>query len=426
MAKTETRPSLRTRPDKGDKKHSSWDGGRASVHEADMFLARETERRHELTSRLIDRQDERNRRPVTPWLLLRYNLTDRGFRPIPPPEPFWISPDISVQTNDPLGRPIAGQVNYVHARIHNLGAFAAAPVKVDFFWADPSLGLGAAHMHKIKEPADPLEGSVYLEIPSLHAVDVRSPVWVPLMLNNGHECLIVHCSNWAADPIRHPFQPVKDRHVGQRNMQVIPAPPGGLIQFSLKLNNLTMERSQTRIAARVRHLRLTRPLSDRADLRGAILNAALFMMAQPAPRQAVTVKMREAMHVTMNMRTAEKESANREEAQFRTVRAEYGAPYIATELGDRCRNIWLDQPENAGRQDTSGLCRPCQSEPKPAGGGLAVLRQLVLHGGEQRDVQFEVGIPEQAKLGDFVVYHIFQQDEIGVRGGYTVVALITG
>src|SRR5689334_17868181 len=57
----------------------------------------------------------------TPWLCIRYNLTDMGLRPIPANVPFWVSPDIWVESPDAFGNPVAGQENFVHARIFNHG-----------------------------------------------------------------------------------------------------------------------------------------------------------------------------------------------------------------------------------------------------------------------------------------------------------------
>ena len=56
--------------------------------------------------------------PFTPWLLIRYSATDLGARPLPPGTVFWASPDIWVESSDPLGNPVAGQDNFLHARLY--------------------------------------------------------------------------------------------------------------------------------------------------------------------------------------------------------------------------------------------------------------------------------------------------------------------
>src|SRR5262245_14757119 len=64
-------------------------------------------------------QDERH--SWTPWLLTRYQLNDVGARPIPNGVPYYYSPDIWIESSDPLGNPVAGEPNFVHVNIFNLG-----------------------------------------------------------------------------------------------------------------------------------------------------------------------------------------------------------------------------------------------------------------------------------------------------------------
>jgi hypothetical protein len=56
----------------------------------------------------------------------------------------WISPDILVDsdldgTADP--NPEFGQPNYIYANVYNFNVNTAAPIDVDFYWADPTVGL---------------------------------------------------------------------------------------------------------------------------------------------------------------------------------------------------------------------------------------------------------------------------------------------
>ena len=103
----------------------------------------------------------------------------------------------------------------------------------------------------------------------------------------------------------------------------------------------------------------------------------------------------------------------------------FGAPYIDTEVSDRRRTFWLEE-NGRGR----GQARPLATL-QTVGGlpravhPIAVLREIEMHGGEQREVLFKLGIPEQAKPGEFLVFHIFQHTEMGVVGGDSVVALVT-
>lgn len=161
------------------------------------------------------KQNDR-RAPYSPWLIIPSDLSDYGQRPLPPKTPFYASPFISVESPDPSGRPLAGAKNFLLAKVFNLGAASAAPTKVDFFWADPSVGLG---------PSDfTLIGTEWVEVQPLSSTVVKCKTpWIPTYLNNGHECVMVNCDNHILDPILAPFQPWSDRHVGQRNLAVLPA-----------------------------------------------------------------------------------------------------------------------------------------------------------------------------------------------------------
>lgn len=159
-----------------------------------------------------------DRAPYSPWLVIPANLGDYGVRPLPSGTPYWASPFIWVDSPSPSGDPVAGAENYLVAQVFNLGAATAAPTKVDFYWADPSVGLG---------PGDfTLVGTEWVEVPSMNSKIVTcSTPWIPSYLNNGHECAMVNCDNHVLDPILDPFHPWNDRHVGQRNLHVLPPVP---------------------------------------------------------------------------------------------------------------------------------------------------------------------------------------------------------
>lgn len=210
--------------------------------------------------------------PVTPFLLVRCAPTDLGARPIAPGTPFWVSPDIWVESSDPGGNPVAGEPNTIVARVFNLGAFQASPVQVDFYWADPSLGLVPSSMNHI--------GTAWTEVPSLTSVVVPCPVpWVPTLINDGHECAMVNVSNWLADPITSPFDPVADRHVGQRNLHVLAAATGGAT-FALQLINPFPFRLIANVTVRAQLLQV------HADLGGQLVHEAVGFVdaARSTPR----------------------------------------------------------------------------------------------------------------------------------------------
>ncbi|WP_229218593.1 hypothetical protein [Rugamonas brunnea] len=181
------------------------------------------------TQEALDKQEQARRRAwlawlkeqggraqYTAWMVLPCNLGDYGLRPLASGTPYWASPFIWVESPDPSGRPQAGAENHLVARVFNLGAGTAAPAKIDFYWADPSVGLGAADAHFI--------GTEWAEIGPMTSRVVRCATpWIPSYLNNGHECAFLNCDNHVLDPLLLPFQPWADRHVGQRNLAVLPA-----------------------------------------------------------------------------------------------------------------------------------------------------------------------------------------------------------
>lgn len=181
------------------------------------------------------------RAPYSAWLVVPAALTDYGVRPLTSGMPYWASPFIGVTSPDPSGNPLAGAPNTVWTRVFNLGAATSAPTMLRYYWADPSVGLGAADAHPI--------GQVMVEVPPMSSVVVNCPTpWVPTYLNGGHECLFVSADNVLLDPIQAPFQPWADRHVGQRNMNVLPALaqamqlwlPGGIGAMEAQLRVLAL------------------------------------------------------------------------------------------------------------------------------------------------------------------------------------------
>ncbi len=150
----------------------------------------------------------------TPWLVIPADYADYGIRPLSIPH--WRSPFIYPISPDPSGKLKAGKENFIVAEIFNLGMATSAPTKVDFYWADPSVGLGSDDFNLI--------GTEWVEVPPMgkKVVKCNTP-WIPEFLNNGHECVMVNTDNAVLDPIQAPFFPKFDRHVGQKNMTVLTA-----------------------------------------------------------------------------------------------------------------------------------------------------------------------------------------------------------
>ena len=166
-------------------------------------------------------KENQGRARYSAWLVVPCNLSDYGARPLPSGTPYWVSPFIWVDSPDPSGRPLAGAENFLVAQIFNLGAATAAPTKVDFFVFDPSVGLNPADL----QAETPLFAATeWVEVqPMKSKIVTCATPWIPTYLNNGHECAFVNCDNHVLDPLLQPFAPWSDRHVGQRNLAVLPA-----------------------------------------------------------------------------------------------------------------------------------------------------------------------------------------------------------
>jgi hypothetical protein len=163
-----------------------------------------------------------------PYLFMRANPADLGARPIVN-APFWESPDIfilkgvdpAVAPNVPpeLGQTAqAGAPNTIYAHVWNFGNAAANEVLVEFYWVNPSLGIGADSVNLIAQTVTSLgpKGSA-----RSHAVVKCPTAWVPTFVNGGHECLLVRIWDNPADlPGQPPFDASWNRHVAQRNIHV--------------------------------------------------------------------------------------------------------------------------------------------------------------------------------------------------------------
>jgi hypothetical protein len=163
-----------------------------------------------------------------PFLFMRANQGDLGARPVV--GPFWESPDILLLAGvDPAVAPavppalgqtaLAGQPNTLYAHVWNFGIAQAPNVIVEFYWCDPSLGIGPSSANLIGQNVVSLgaRGSG-----KAHAV-VKCPIgWVPTFVNGGHECLVVRIWEETSDGLgTPPWDAALNRHVAQRNIHVI-------------------------------------------------------------------------------------------------------------------------------------------------------------------------------------------------------------
>jgi hypothetical protein len=301
----------------------------------------------------------------TSWLLIRDAVGDLGARPLPGGTVFWESPDVWVQSTAGINQPVVGQPNQVFARVTNLGWQYATGVIVKFWWANPSLA--------ITETTANLIGTGWADIPSGWSVVVQCPTpWVPIEENGGHECLIAEAYIPVFDPLTSPMDPVDDRHVGQKNEQLVTLPAGR--SFNVRFRALNVLGLPQALTFEVQPLRL-------AALHPLLAARAWLHPARLHPPSSVLPL---SFHVS-------------------DAPAEYGGP--STLFASRL--LSLAQQEIAGTAvDTSAR--------------VQITRTLHLEPWESRMLEITGQIPSSAEVGQTYVFRVVQRIGRMITGGYTV------
>jgi hypothetical protein len=130
----------------------------------------------------------------------------------------------------------------VSVTVQNLGYAPASGVRARFWWIDPSGGI-TPQRAKVIGTSDRVSIAAGLA----ETLPCTSP-WRPEFVNGGHECLIVEVSSMS-DPLTHSFRADLDRHVGHRNVTVLP-PEGEVQQMVLTLTNPFWEEARTTLHVR--------------------------------------------------------------------------------------------------------------------------------------------------------------------------------
>lgn len=339
---------------------------------------------------------ERRTRTWSPWLVIRYNADDQGrVRPIPDGEVFWASPDIEVQSSAGTGQAVAGEPNTVRARVINLGKADGRPTRVDFYWADPSLGLGPAQMNYI--------GTKWIEASYHRATWAVCPTpWVPIMTNGGHECLVVNCtSDILNDKLQCPFQPQLDRRAGQRNVAVIGAKAGQKVPFTVMVNNIAPMRATTVISVQTAHVAVARTALEAMSYQD-VVNTVISFRSATASRGIV-----------------------RNLSQPGTFSR--SSPGLRSELSEPTGVV----PSSAARRYfgnllLNGVAAPSALRDREGGApGLElVLHNATMDAFEQRRLHLELGVPANAEAGDFTVVHLTHRIADLAVGGYTLALVL--
>ena len=165
------------------------------------------------------------------YLYIRTNPADTGAEPLAAGLQFWTSPDIWIVKPGGAvgGQAVPNQVNQVQVTVTNAGGIPAIDALVDAFVADPSL--------VITPTTATLIGSGYLDVPAYSAATASFP-WTPTASDAGHRCIVARVSlvlppDTYLNPLA--FEVVQDRHVAQRNIQVLEVAQGKMLIFPFML-----------------------------------------------------------------------------------------------------------------------------------------------------------------------------------------------
>jgi hypothetical protein len=135
--------------------------------------------------------------------------------------PWWLSPDIWTVPGDdpegPAGTPTVGVPAYLWANVRNGGTTDVGNATVRFYWANPNAGFDRNSANLI--------GSAFVSLNAGQAQDVLCLTpWIPAFVNGGHECVLAEAFH-TSDPLTTGinFEVTTDRHVAQRNLNVVMA-----------------------------------------------------------------------------------------------------------------------------------------------------------------------------------------------------------
>jgi len=174
--------------------------------------------------------------------------------------PWWLSPDIwTVPGDDPEsspGTPIVGVAAYLWANVRNNGSTAVTDAVVRFYWANPNTGFDRNTANLI--------GNSFVSLNPGQAQDVLclNP-WIPSFVNGGHECVLAEAFH-PSDPLpaAPDFNVPTDRHVAQRNLNVVMASMS-MFSASFEIHNPSRNAKEFRIRIEEGKLEELKPLAAR-------------------------------------------------------------------------------------------------------------------------------------------------------------------
>jgi hypothetical protein len=341
-----------------------------------------------------DREDGRSnweKDPQGSWLVIRYDDQDVGARPVPNGDVYWESPDIEVVGGDGSGNPTGGIPVGLRVHITNYGSLDAAPVRVDFAFIAPSLG--------ILPGAPQVIGTAWTTVLAGHTKVVDCPTeWTPPTYEtNLHACLLVTCSAPAqGDTPTVPANPALDRHVGQRNLTIIEAAQGATMIVQVIVANALARPEQVHIAA-----------------------AAAWHSERDLPNQPLRVGelgVAAALRAAKTARTKEETRLWLERATLVETDARVRGTAQLTKDVQQVVHVRSIYPRE-GREMPAAAARPAVLAPHAA--FTRIGEGVFLEPGDQSTAEVSISIPTDAKR-PWLAVRLAQTQGGAVTGGYTV------
>jgi hypothetical protein len=347
------------------------------------------------------RKDRHERKPrFKVELLCRTFAGDVGLRPLPNIV-FWETPDIVIE--GPSGDPdvaTPGQVNKVKVHIWNLGLADCWAAHVDLYWCNPSVGINPAVANAIGSKVVPLAAGQ-------HAI--VSFDWVPVLVNDGHECLVAQVYDPVSDPIVAPFNPVQDRHVGQRNVSVVQVAQNQIINFNVFSQNLGLSPANTLLEVQKLEGEALEVLSLAMGRKDVWTTAGAAETELTAPR---TIRVRLGEHAKQLKTNVFRETlqdvpALSESRRVGSVMRTLAAPRRGQHMGGSAGVGRLSGPgeELAFRQEVG--CPP---------GALVALSP-----GQHVQMALRTALPVTAEPGSADVWRIVEHTAGRITGGVTII-----
>ncbi|MGV1005039.1 MAG: hypothetical protein ACOYEV_09795 [Candidatus Nanopelagicales bacterium] len=179
-------------------------------------------------------------------LFIRTNPADDGTEPLPGGLAFWTSPDIViVQPGGAVGgEAVPLEVNQVRITVTNGGGMPAVDAYVEAFVADPMTVITPATAFAL--------GGAFMTVQAYNTETIDF-AWTPTAADSGHRCVIARVSlivppDTYVDPTI--FDVVGDRHVAQRNIQVLAVAAGKSLSFRFAVQHAPGAKGAVRILAR--------------------------------------------------------------------------------------------------------------------------------------------------------------------------------